>query len=219
LRNAGQRLPGEGEAVAKVTTELSMSLDGLIAHPDDRIDHLFDWYFDGNVEVKTADPRLVFHASEASARHIRQGFRNCGCLVTGRRLFDHTNGWGGRHPVDAPVVVITHGNIPAEWIAKHPGAPFTFVPDGIESAIGKAKGIAGDKNVAVAGPSIVQQCINLGLMDEICVNLVPVLIGEGISFFGKLSKSPVKLEGPRIVAGDGVTHRYFAVKRVWDPPA
>ena len=199
--------------MAKVTTELSMSLDGFVAHPDDRVDHLFDWYSNGDTEVRTADPRWVFRTSAASARHIREGFARCGCLVSGRRLFDLTNGWNGRHPVGAPVVVVTHGNLPRKWIAEHPDAPFTFVTDGVESAIQKAKDIAGDKNVAVAGPSIVQQCINLGLMDEICVSLVPVLIGEGIPFFGELSKSPVKLEGPRIIEGQGVTHLYYTVRR------
>jgi hypothetical protein len=109
-----------------------------IAHRDDGVDHLFDWYFNGDVEVPTAMPRLVFRTSAASARHIREGFASCGCLVSGRRLFDHTDGWGGQHPP-----------------------------------------IAGNKNVAVAGPNIIQQCLTLGLMDEICISLVPVLIGDG----------------------------------------
>jgi dihydrofolate reductase len=199
--------------MAKITAELSMSLDGFVAHMDDRVDHLFDWYFNGDVAVPTADPRWVFHTSAESAAHIREGFAKCGCLVSGRRLFDYTNGWDGRHPVGAPVVVVTHGNIPAQWIAAHPNAPFTFVTDGIESAIRKAATIAGEKNVAVAGPNVIQQCISLGLMDEICVNLVPVLIGEGIPFFGTLAKSPVKLEGPRIVEGRGVTHLTYAVRK------
>ncbi len=193
--------------MAKVTTEPSMSLDGFIAHSDDRVGHLFDWYTNGKV-----DPRRVFHTSEASARHIREGFANCGCLVTGRRLFDHTKGWDGRHPIGAPVIVLTH-NLPQKWIAEHRDTPFTFVTDGVEAAIRKAKKISGDKNVAVAGPNIIQQCINLGLMDEIWVNLIPVLIGEGIPLFGNLVKAPVKLEGPRIVEGDGVTHLCYIVKR------
>jgi dihydrofolate reductase len=111
------------------------------------------------------------------------------------------------------VVVLTHGNVPAKWIAEHPNAPFTFVTGGVERAIQEAREIAGDKNVAVAGPNVVQQCINVGLMDEICVNLIPVLIGEGIPFFGKLVKPPVKLDGPRIVEGDSVTHLYYRLKR------
>jgi dihydrofolate reductase len=197
--------------VAKVTAELSMSLDGFVAHRDDSVDHLFDWYDNGEVEVTTADPRWVFHTSEASARHIREGFAACGCVLTGRRLFDYTEGWGGRHPIGAPVVVLTHGRIPREWIAKHPDAAFTFVTEGIEQAIEKAKSIAGSKNVSVAGPQVIQQCIDLGLLDELCISLVPVLLGDGIPFFGKLSKTPVKLEGPRIVEGRGVTHLYYTL--------
>jgi dihydrofolate reductase len=195
--------------MAKVTTELSMSLDGFIAGPDDSIEHLFGWYENGDVEVTTAVPELTFHTSAASARHIRENFPKVGALISGRRLFDITNGWNGTHPVDAPVVVVSH-NVPEEWIAEHPGAPFTFVGD-VETAVSKAKEIAGEKNVSVAGPNVIQQVINLGLMDEITVSLVPVLIGEGIPFFGKLVNPPVKLEGPEIVEGDGVTHLAYKV--------
>ncbi len=111
----------------------------------------------------------------------------------------------------APVVIVTHGNVPTKWIAEHPDAPFTFVTDGVANAIEKAKAIAGRKDVAVAGPNVIQQCINLGLLDEICVDLVPVLIGEGIRFFGTLDRSPVKLDGPRVIEGSGVTHLYYTV--------
>lgn len=190
-----------------------MSLDGFVAHLDDSVDHLFDWYFEGNTEVDTANPDVVFHTSDVNARHIQQGFQRCGCLVSGRRLFDYTDGWNGVHPVGAPVVVLTHGNIPQGWISAHPGAPFTFVTDGIEGAIRVAKNIAGSKDVAVAGPNVIQQCINLGLLDEICVSLVPVLLGEGIPFFGPLLESPVRLQGPQVVEGEGVTHLYFSVRR------
>ena len=199
--------------MAKVTTELSMSLDGFIAGPDDSVDHIFDWYSSGDVEIKTLMEPLTFHVSEASAKHIREQFANVGALISGRRLFDITNGWGGRHPVDAPVFVVTHGNVPQDWIAEHPDAPFTFVTDGIESAVEQAKATAGDKNVSVAGPNVIQQCINLELMDEICISLVPVLIGEGIPFFGTLVKPPVKFDGPRIVEGEGVTHLHYTVKK------
>lgn len=198
--------------MARVTAELSMSLDGFVAHLDDSVDHLFDWYFEGDVEVVTANPDVIFHTSEGNARHIREAFERCGCLVSGRRLFDYTDGWNGVHPVGTPVVVVTHDNIPRAWISDHPGAPFSFVTGGIEGAVQVAKDIAGPKDVAVAGPNVIQQCINLRLIDEICVSLVPVLIGEGIPFFGHLKESPVRLAGPRIVDGEGVTHLYFSLK-------
>lgn len=198
--------------MAKVTTELSMSLDGYIAHPDDDPKELFDWYAEGDVEIPTAVPGFTFHTSEASARHINENFPKVGCIVAGRRVFDITNGWGGLHPVGGvPVVVVTHR--PAdEWQKEHPNAPFTFVGD-VETGIKTAKEMAGDKNVSVAGPSIIQQVINLGLMEEICISLVPVLIGEGIPFFGALKHSPVKFDGPTIVEGKGVTHLTYTVKR------
>lgn len=74
-------------------------------------------------------------------------------------------------------------------------SPVTFVTDGIENALAQAKAVAGEKVVGVAGPNIAQQCLNAGLLDEILVNLVPVLLGEGIPFFGNLTSAPVKLEG------------------------
>ena len=197
--------------MAKVTTELSMSLDGFVAHRDESVEHLFDWYQAGDVEVPTAGSRWTFHVSEASARHIREGFSRVGALVSGRRLFDVADGWDGMHPVGAPVVVVSH-TVPEEWRAAHPDAPFTFVGD-LETAIEQAKEIAGDKNVAVAGPNVIQQCINLDLMDEIVVSLIPVLIGEGIPFFGKLVKPPVKLDGPLVIEGKGVTHLYYTVRK------
>jgi dihydrofolate reductase len=196
--------------MAKVTTELSMSLDGFVAQRDDDPGPIFEWYESGPVEVTTAMERLTFHVSEASARHIAESWPLCGALISGRRLFDITNGWDGMHPVGTPVVVVSH-TVPEQWRADHPDAPFTFVGS-IEEAVEAAKSIAGDKNVSVAGPNVIQQCINLGVMDEICVSLVPVLIGDGVRFFGDLVKPPVMLDGPRIIEGDRVTHLYYTVR-------
>ncbi len=182
--------------MATVTTEMSMSLDGYIADPSDGVEHLFGWYSNGDVAVPSADPRWTWHVSAASAGHVRDGLANVGALVSGRRLFDHTGGWGGSHPYGAPVFVVSH-SVPEGWPRED--APFTFVTDGIESALAQAKTTAGEKMVAVAGPNIAQQCLNAGLLDEIVVNLVPVLLGEGIPFFDNLSSAPVELDGPRVI--------------------
>lgn len=198
--------------MSKVTTELSMSLDGYVAGQDDNVEHVFAWMADGDVEVTTANPGLSFRVSKASAERIRETWPRIGCLITGGRLFRLTNGWGGMHTVGAPVVVVSHQPEPADWRAEYPDAPFTFVGD-VETAVAKAKEIAGDKDVVVAGPTIIQQAINLGLMDEIVVSLVPVLIGEGIPFFGELVGPPVKLSDPVIVEGDGVTHLTYTVQK------
>jgi dihydrofolate reductase len=198
--------------MGKVTCEFSMSLDGYVAQPDDDPGPIFEWYGSGDVEFTTANPGLTFHVSEASAERMRKTWPRIGCLISGGRLFRITDGWGGVHTVGAPVVVVSHSPEPAEWRAEHPDAAFTFVGD-VETAVAKAKEIAGDKDVAVAGPTIVQQVINLGLMDEIVISLVPVLIGTGIPFFGDLVQPPLKLSDPDIVQGDGVTHMTYQVQR------
>ena len=198
--------------MGKVTCEFSMSLDGYVAKPDDDPGPIFDWYSGGDVEMTTANPDLTFRVPKASAEHIQDSWPRVGCIISGGRLFRITDGWGGVHPVDAPMVIVSRSPEPAEWRARFPDAPFTFVGD-VETAVAKAKEIAGDKDVAVAGPTIVQQVINLGLMDEIVVSLVPVLIGEGVPFFGELAKSPVKLSNPEVVESDGVTHLTYQVQR------
>jgi len=113
--------------MATVLANMSMSLDGFIADLSDGVEHLFGWYSNGDVTVPTADARWTFHPSEASAKHLRDGLTNVGALVCGRRLFNHTGGWGGNHPMGVPVFVVTH-SVPDGWPRED--APFTFVTEG-----------------------------------------------------------------------------------------
>jgi len=192
--------------MSKVVAHMSMSLDGYIAHLDDGVEGLFDWYGNGEVEVPSNDPRWTFHVSAASAPWLREAFDGCGALVCGRRLFDHTKGWGGNHPAGASLFVVTH-RPPVDW--PH---PVTFVAEGVASAIEQAKRVAGDKTVAAASTTVVQQCLDLDLLDEIQVNLVPVLLGEGIPFFPNLTKTPVRLSDPEVIQGKSVTHLRYQVE-------
>src|SRR5436305_1319504 len=128
-----------------VVTEMSMSLDGFIADPSDGVEHLFGWYGNGPVEVPTADPRWTFHTSEASAAHLGEAFARVGALVCGRRIFDHTQGWGGNHPLGVPVFVVTH-SVPEGW--PRPDAPMTFVTAGLDNPIPQATALAGGKHLA-----------------------------------------------------------------------
>jgi dihydrofolate reductase len=196
--------------MSKVVSEMSMSLDGFIAGPDDGVEHLFGWFQTGPVEVPSADPRWSYHASPASAEVLRGAFAGTGAMICGRRLFDHTQGWGGNHPLGVPVFVVTH-QVPADW--AHPEAPFTFVTDGVASAVEQARAAAGDRNVAVASPTIIQQCLDLGLLDEVNVSLVPVLLGAGIRYFDRLAATPVHLDDPEVVEGTGVTHLKYRVRK------
>lgn len=192
--------------MSKVIAHMSMSLDGFIAGPDDGCEELFDWYGNGDVEVPSHDPRWTFHVSEASAGWLRDALDAAGAMVCGRRLFDITKGWGGNHPTGAELFVVTHKPV-ADW--PH---PVTFVTDGVASAIEQAKKAAGQKAVAAGGTTIVQQCLVAGLLDELQVNLVPVLLGEGIPLFANLSRS-VRLSDPEVIEGRSVTHLRYQVLR------
>ena len=196
--------------MAKVVADMSMSLDGFVADPRDGVDELFGWYGNGDVELRTADPHLTFKVSEASAEHLRPAFTGgIGALLTGRRLFDIAGGWGGRHPVGAPVFVVSH-TVPPGW--PRADSDTTFHTDAI-SALDAAKKAAGDRIVAVATPALTRQYLDAGLLDAIVVSLVPVLLGGGIPFFADLGKTPVRLGDPRVVAGKGVTHLTYEVLR------
>jgi dihydrofolate reductase len=146
---------------------------------------------------------MVFMVSPQSAQLLREAHTKMGAFVTGRRTFDISNGWGGNPPLGVPTFVVTH-SVPQEWVYE--GSPFTFVTDGLESAVEQARAVAGDKNVAVGAASIVQQCIRAGLLDEIHIDLVPVLLGDGIRLFDHLGTGPIELESTEVIEGAGVTH-------------
>lgn len=199
--------------MGKVVAQANMSLDGYVAKADNSIGRLFDWLQNGEVEMLSPAGDITIHLSQASAEHMRQWMSSLGALVCGRTLFEVANGWQGRHTLDVPVVVVTH-QVPTEWVGAHSDAPFTFVTEGVEAAVARAQEIAGDKVVTVTGGTIARQCLELGLLDEVAVDLVPVVMGEGNRpFFGKLSADDVMLGNPTVcIQGDRVTHLVFPVQ-------
>ena len=196
--------------MAKVTTNFSMSLDGFVAQPDDNPAELFDWYWNGDVVVPSAQERMSFSVDGASAVMLQELTSGCGALVAGRRLFDQTDGWGDNHPAGAPVVVVTHRPPPADAAERFPRTSFT---GSVEEAIATAKQTAGDRFVTIASASIIQQALNLGLVDEICISQVPVLFGTGIRYFGDLVGGHVMLEDPLVVEGSRALHLRYPVRR------
>ncbi|MCI0713843.1 MAG: dihydrofolate reductase family protein [Chloroflexi bacterium] len=188
----------------------SMSLDGFIAGPNDDFQRLFGWMSLGNTDVtlSTGDRDIELKVSEESAKSFEDLMQATGAIVSGRRMFDVAGAWGGKHPLNVPIVVLTH-QPPQEWVKDE--SPFTFVTDGIESAVAKAKQIAGDKNVGVGGADITRQCLKAGLLDEIGIDLVPVLLGSGVRLFEYLGIEPVELECTRVAAAPGVTHLSYRV--------
>jgi dihydrofolate reductase len=186
-----------------------MSLDGFIAGPNGDIRRLFGWYGSGDTALPVAGADIVFKVSRASADYLQQEWAKLGAIVTGRRDFDVSDAWGGKSPVPgAPIFIVTH-HPPQEWVK--PGSPFTFVTDGVESAFAKARQAAGDKNIAVSGSTIVQHCLKAGLLDEILIDLAPILLGAGTRLFDHLGNEPIDLEKVSVINAPDVTHLKFRV--------
>ena len=186
-----------------------MSLDGYVADRSDGVAEVFDWYFNsGNVEVHTGGSHpMTFKVSGPSAEHIRALTSGLGAVLTGRRTFDVTQGWGGNHAW-GPAFVVTH-RVPAGW--PRPNSTVHFVTDGIESAVKQAKAAAG-KSVGVHGADTIQQLLNAGLLDEISVDIAAVLLSSGVRLFDHLAGTPAVLGNPTVIPGVGVTHLRYPVR-------
>ncbi|MET0275337.1 MAG: dihydrofolate reductase family protein [Acidimicrobiia bacterium] len=193
--------------MGKVITHMTMSLDGFVAQPNDDPAELFEWYWAGDTRVVAANG-MTFDLDTTGAEAWRRLTESVGALITGRRLFDLTNGWDDQHPAGPPVVAVTHRppDDPERW-------PRTTFVGSVEEAVERAREIAGDRDVTIMSTTIVQQALNLGLVDEICVSLVPVLFGEGISYFGALDGEHVLLEDPEVVQGSRALQLRYRVRR------
>ena len=197
--------------MTRVIALMSMSLDGFVADANDGVEEVFDWYFAGDVEVPTPSPTtdFTFRVSAPSAEHLHGLVGEVGAMLTGRRTFERAGGWGGRHPWDVPAFVVTH-SVPDGW--PRPDSTVQFVTDGIESAVARAKRAAGAKSVGVHGAQTIQQLLDVGLLDEIHIDLAAVLLGGGVRLFDHLASAPLVLGNPRVVAGVGVTHLRYPVR-------
>jgi dihydrofolate reductase len=202
--------------MGNVVLSISMSLDGFVAGPNDTPDNglgdggeaLFKWYESGDTIYQMAGDVPEFKISRASAELLERANQATGAMIAGRRMFDIANAWQGHPPGEVPCFILTH-HPPAEWLKE--GSPFTFVTDGIESAVRQAKAAAGDKDVAVATAQTAQQCLRAGLLDAIHIDLAPVLLGGGVRLFEHLGGKPIQLEASHVIQGTGVTHLGFKV--------
>jgi dihydrofolate reductase len=196
--------------MSKLTFNMSVSLDGFVAGPHGEVEQVFRWYGSGDTKFPFPGSDLVFKVSPASAELLQAASRTVGAIVTGRRNFDNAHGWNGAPPLGVPHVVVTH-HVLQEWV--YAGSMFTFATDGVASAVAQARQLAGEKDVAVSSANIMRQCLQAGLLDEITIDLVPVLLGAGIRMFEQLGNEPIELEQLRVIEGTGVTHiRYRVVK-------
>ncbi len=194
--------------MSKVIAGFSMSLDGFVADPDDGVGQVFKWYSAGGTDAEVMAGDGTFEMSREGAEFIEEAGRGAGVLVTARRTFDLAHAWGGKHPMDVPMIVVTH-RVPEEW-ANRERSPFTFVTDGVPKAIDVARQIAGDKDVVVGAPSVTWQCLQLGLLDAIHIDLAPVVLGRGIRLFDHLP-GPVEFLITEASGNPHVTHITYQV--------
>ena len=185
----------------KVTSEISMSLDGFITDPSASVGspleghdpgRLHDWRFDAKTETDAAIVDGIYAST--------------GAVLIGRRMFDvGFEPWGDPPPFGMPVFVVTHEA--REPLPMQGGTTYTFVSDGIEAALDRARAAAGDRNVGIwGGANIIRQYLRAGLLDEMQIHLVPVLLGGGIPLFEDLDPQGIELRRARSIETPGATH-------------
>jgi dihydrofolate reductase len=183
-----------------------VSVDGYIADENDDVGPLFEWYYNGDAELVDGGP---FKVSQASADYVRPTWDSIGSTVIGRHLFDMTNGWEGSPPAGEHVVVVSHRPKPDGW---HPEASYHFVDD-VAAAIAKAKELAGERTVAVAAGDVGGQALALGLVDEVAMDVVPLVFGSGKRYFGPVDGQHLLEDPDVVIQGDRVLHLRYRVRR------
>ena len=183
-----------------------VSVDGFIADANDDVGPLFDWYFNGDAEIVEGGP---FKVSKDSAGYVRSMWQRIGTTVMGRHLFDLTNGWEGKPPAGDHIVVVTHRPRPDGW---HPEASCQFVGD-VRPAIAVAKRLAGDRDVAITAGHVGGQALALGLVDEVAMDVVPVVFGSGKRYFGSVDAQRLLEDSDVVIQGRRVLHLRYRVRR------
>jgi dihydrofolate reductase len=220
-------LRGYADAIGKLRCQISISLDGFVAGPNQSEENplgeggerLHDW-------VVALAAWRQYHGRPGgdvneSTRIVEESIANVGAGLMGRNMFGPVGGgpwgeaqwtgwWGDEPPYHYPVFVLTHH--PRDPLEMKGGTTFHFVTAGIESALEWARQAAGGKDVMVSGGAqVAQQYLAAGLLDELELHVVPVLLGDGARLFDNLGHAQVQLEQVRVVEAPGVTHLKYRV--------
>ncbi|MEV6377048.1 dihydrofolate reductase family protein [Micromonospora musae] len=211
--------------MSTVTSQLSISLDGYVAGPEQSLqdplgrggEQLHEWVY--GLETWRAQHGLSGGERGVDAEVVDEMTRDVGAYVMGRRMFGGGDGpwdetwhgwWGEEPPFRTPVFVLTHQ--PREPLPMAGGTTFRFVTDGVHSALEQAREAAGDGKVAIAGgASTVRQYLAAGLLDTLQLHIVPVVLGGGERLLTGLDD--LRLEQAAVVAGPTVTHVTYRVLR------
>ncbi|MFD4957666.1 dihydrofolate reductase family protein [Microbacterium sp. NPDC058389] len=193
--------------MGRVVMYASVSVDGFIADEEDQPGPLFDWLVSGDVPL---DDSGVLKVSQASYDHVRPYWDQIAVTIAGRRVFDLTDGWDGEPPSGVDhVIVVTHRPPPDGWDSA---APFHFV-DGVEQAVALAQELADDRIVEVAAGDVGGQLLAAGLVDEVRMDVAPVVLGSGRRFFGSAQGRHLLEDPDVVIQGERVLHLRFAVRR------
>jgi dihydrofolate reductase len=202
--------------MGKVVFDITVSLDGFVAGPDDSPElglgvggeRLHEWVYE---LASWREPHGLEGGVTNASSQVMEEMSSSGAVLVGKRMFDNAHGWGDEPPFHKPVFVLTH--TAREPLTKS-DTTFTFVTDGIESAVEQAKAAAGDKNVSIGGgASTIQQALKAGLVDEARLTVAPVLLGGGVRLFEDLGPDDAEFELVRVIEGPKATHLKYRVVR------
>jgi dihydrofolate reductase len=209
--------------------DISMSLDGFVAGPNATLEEplgkdgerLHDWVL--RLASWRSQHGLEGGETGPDDELARERWARVGAVVMGRKMFSGGDGpwesdpnadawWGDDPPFHVPVFVLTHHE--REPVLKEGGTTFTFVTDGIESALEQARAAAEDKDVSLGGgASVAQQYLRAGHLDELSIHVAPILLGGGVSLFGELGADAPGLKLTKVVESPFVTHLTYEVER------
>ncbi|MED7931386.1 dihydrofolate reductase family protein [Nonomuraea sp. LP-02] len=193
--------------MGKVVMYSSVSVDGFVADENDQPGPLFDWLSSGDVPLDESGELKV---SQTSYDYTRAYWDQIGVTIVGRHVFDLTDGWGGKPPSGIDhVVVVTHRPQPEGWDHE---APFHFV-GGVEAAVAKARELAGDRLIEVAAGDVGGQVLAAGLVDEVRMDVVPVVFGSGKRYFGSVQAQHLLEDPDVVIQGNRVLHLRYRVRR------
>lgn len=192
--------------MSRIVMYASVSVDGFIAAPNDDPGPLFEWLVSGDVAL---DESGVLKVSQVSYDYVRPYWDEIGVTIAGRHAFDITDGWDGTPPggVDH-VVVVTHRPPPEGW---DPAAPYHFV-DGVEAAVAMARELADGRTIEVAAGDVGGQVLAAGLVDQVRMDVVPVVLGSGKPFFGSVDAQHLLEDPDVVIQGDRVLHLRYGVR-------
>jgi dihydrofolate reductase len=212
--------------MSKVFVNVGMSLDGYIAPEGMALEHADDpAYWMGKwmqLQAWVADQEFfrqnlgLGDGGETGRDNqiVRETFERTGVSIMGKRMFDGGERfWPEEAPFHTPVFVVTN-EVRAPW-ERPGGTTFYFVNDGIESALEQARAVAGDRDIRISGGAdVIRQYLDAGLVDELAIELAPVLLGGGTALFDGLDPNRVTLEIDEVIDSPRVTHLRYAIRRI-----